>query len=63
MFEFEGEVDCPFPKRAVIMMKYFLGFKTWSSPISHSLSAMARRRQLGTQLKSKVCSQPENQEG
>lgn len=41
MFEFEGEVDWPLPKRAVIIMKYFLGFRTWSSPMSHSLSAIA----------------------
>ena len=41
MFELEGDVDCPFPNNAVMMMKYFVGFKTLSSPMSHSLSAMA----------------------
>jgi hypothetical protein len=43
MVEFEGEVDWPLPKRAVITMKYLEGFKTWSSPMSHSLSAIAWR--------------------
>lgn len=31
---FEGDVDWPFPKRATVMMKYFLGFSVLSSPIS-----------------------------
>jgi hypothetical protein len=47
MSEFEGEVDWPFPKRAVIIMKYLEGFKTWSSPMSHSLSAIAWRCENG----------------
>jgi hypothetical protein len=36
--EFDGEVDWPLPKRAVMIMKYFLGFNVLSSPMSHSLS-------------------------
>ena len=43
MSEFEGEVDSPFPNNAVTMMKYFFGLRTWSSPISHSLAAIAAR--------------------
>ena len=41
--EEEGKltVDSPLPKRAVMIMKYFWGFNTWSSPMSHSLSAIA----------------------
>lgn len=46
MLEFEGEVDWPFPNSAVTIMKYFLGSKTWSSPMSHSLSAIARQLAL-----------------
>jgi hypothetical protein len=45
--EFEGEVDWPLPKRAVMIMKYFFGFKTWYSPTSHSLSAIDSENQLG----------------
>ena len=41
MSELEGEVDWPLPKRAVIIMKYFLGVRALSSPMSHSLSAIA----------------------
>lgn len=41
MDEFEGEMDCPFPKSAVMMMKYLLGFKVLSFPINHSLSEMS----------------------
>ena len=63
MLEFDGEVDWPFPKRAVIMMKYLLGFKALFSPISHSLSAIATRCQLGIYLESRTCLQPEYQEG
>lgn len=40
--ELDGEVDWPLPKSAVMMMKYFLGSRTRSSPMSHSLSAIAR---------------------
>lgn len=39
--EFEGDMDCPFPKRAVMMMKYLLGFNVLSLPISHSLSEIS----------------------
>lgn len=41
MSELEGEVDWPFPKRAVIIMKYFEGLRALSEPMSHSLSAIA----------------------
>jgi hypothetical protein len=41
MSELEGEVDWPLPKRAVMIMKYFLGLRALSSPMSHSLSAIA----------------------
>ena len=41
MFEFDGEVDWPLPNKAVMIMKYFFGFRVCSSPTSHSLSAMA----------------------
>jgi hypothetical protein len=47
MSEFEGDVDWPFPKRAVTIMKYLEEFKTWSSPMSHSLSAIAWRCENG----------------
>ena len=41
MPELEGEVDWPLPKRAVMIMKYFLGLRALSSPMSHSLLAIA----------------------
>ena len=47
MEELEGEVDCPLPNSAVMMMKYFFGFRVLSSPMSHSLSAIAPEYQLG----------------
>lgn len=47
MEELDGEVDSPLPKRAVMIMKYFWGFNTWSSPMSHSLSEIAPENQEG----------------
>lgn len=59
MSELEGEVDWPLPKSAVIMMKYFLGLSAFSSPMSHSLSAIAVmvscwRRKLNGQLTARI---------
>lgn len=35
---FDGELDSPFPKRAVMIMKYFFGLRVLSSPMSQILS-------------------------
>lgn len=35
---FEGDDDCPFPKSAGTMMKYFSGLSVLSVPISQTLS-------------------------
>jgi hypothetical protein len=37
----DGEVDCPLPKRAVIIMKYLSGLSVLSAPMSQKLSEMA----------------------
>jgi hypothetical protein len=47
MEELDGEMDWPLPKRAVMMMKYFFGLRVLSSPMSHSLSAIAPEYQDG----------------
>lgn len=59
IFEFDGEVDWPLPKRAVMMIKYFFGLRVWFSPTSHSLSAIAvthqsRFRSWGEPITSRV---------
>lgn len=35
---FDGELDSPLPKSAVMIMKYFFGLRVLSSPMSQTLS-------------------------
>jgi hypothetical protein len=63
ILELEGEVDCPFPNKAVMIMKYFFGLKVLSSPMSHSLSAIALDIHQRGSLKVTGDIQPEYQEG
>jgi hypothetical protein len=63
MLELEGDVDWPFPKRAVITMKCLEGFKVWCSPMSHLLSAIAWGYEKKVLDEGEVYLQAEYQEG
>jgi len=65
ILELEGEVDCPFPKRAVIIMKYFSGLKTFSSPYEPFIVGNSLRYVLAEApyMTVRGIIQPENQEG
>lgn len=47
ILEFDGDMDWPLPKSAVMIMKYLAGLRVLSSPMSHSLSEIEPEYQDG----------------